>query len=123
MVEWYLEHIRPRIPWADRSEYLFPGYNGKSISDKALRNWLQHHSRDLGIPMSPHNFRHGLASLWLRSRPGDYSGAARLLCNSPATVRAYYAWIDNDAEMINVQAELARQAGFRVDGEENPHAE
>lgn len=123
VVEWYIEHIRPRIPWADRSEYLFPGYNGKSISDKALRNWLQHHSRDLGIPMSPHNFRHGLASLWLRSRPGDYSGAARLLCNSPATVRAYYAWIDNDAEMINVQAELARQAGFRVDGEENPHAE
>ena len=107
VVEWYLEHIRPRIPWADRSEYLFPGYNGKRISDKALRNWLQHHSRDLGIPMSPHNYRHGLASLWLRSRPGDYSGAARLLCNSPATVRAYYAWIDHEAEMINVQAELA----------------
>lgn len=120
VVEWYLEHIRPRIPWADRSEYLFPGYNGKKISDKALRNWLQHHSRDLGIPMSPHNFRHGLASLWLRSRPGDYSGAARLLCNSPATVRAYYAWIDHEAEMINVQNELARQAGFLVDDKENP---
>ncbi|QUS37404.1 site-specific integrase [Falsirhodobacter algicola] len=119
VVEWYIEHIRPRIPWADRSEYLFPGYNGKSISDKALRNWLQHHSRDLGIQMSPHNFRHGLASLWLRSRPGDYSGAARLLCNSPATVRTYYAWIDHEAEMINVQNELARQAGFRVDDKEN----
>lgn len=123
VVEWYLEHIRSRVPWADRSEYLFPGYRGQRISDKALRNWLQHRSRDLGIPMSPHNFRHGLASLWLRSRPGDYSGAARLLCNSPATVRAYYAWIDHDAEMVNVQAELARQAGFRVDDEEDPYAE
>lgn len=114
VVEWYLEHIRPRLPWADRSEYLFPGYRGQRISDEALRNWLQCHSRDLGIPMSPHNFRHGLASLWLRNRPGDYSGAARLLCNSPATVRAYYAWIDHDAEMVNVQAEVARQAGFRI---------
>ncbi|MCV2446902.1 hypothetical protein [Paracoccus sp. DMF] len=120
VVEWYLEHIRPRLPWADRSEYLFPGYAGQRISDKSLRNWLQSHSRDLGIPMSPHNFRHGLASLWLRSRPGDYSGAARLLCNSPATVRAHYAWIDHDAEMVNVQTELARQAGFRISDEEDP---
>lgn len=123
VVEWYIEHIRHRIPWANRSEYLFPGYNGMSISDKALRNWLQHHSRDLGIQMSPHNFRHGLASLWLRSRPGDYSGAARLLCNSPATVRTYYAWIDHEAEMINVQAEVAKQAGFRVDHKANPNGE
>ncbi len=121
VVEWYLEHIRPRVPWASRSEYLFPGYKGQRIGDRSLRNWLQHHARDLGIPMSPHNYRHGLASLWLRSRPGDYSGAARLLCNSPATVRTYYAWIDHDAEMVNVQAEVARQAGFRLKGDGDIH--
>ncbi|WP_018000180.1 hypothetical protein [Paracoccus sp. N5] len=112
ILEWYVDRIRPMIPWAARSDHLFPGYEGEQMSDKAVRIWIQTHTRDLGIPMVPHNFRHGLASLWLKARPGDYSGAARLLGNTEATVRLHYAWIDHDAELLNIQAEIARQAGF-----------
>lgn len=113
ILEWYLEEIRPRMPWADHSSYLFPGETGELISTQSLRNWIQDHSRDLGIPMDPHNFRHGLATLYLRDHPGDYSGAARLLCNTPETVRAHYAWIDEEGEMRKVQEAVARMGGFR----------
>lgn len=113
ILEWYLKEIRPRMSWADRSNYLFPGDQGELLSTQSLRNWIQDHSRDLGIPMDPHNFRHGLASLYLRDHPGDYSGASRLLCNTPETVRAHYAWIDEEAEMRNVQEAVARMGGFR----------
>ena len=112
IIAWYLDEIRPRVPWADRSNYLFPGYNGELIDDASLREWLQAHSRHLGIPMNPHNFRHGLASLYLRDHPGEYSQAARLLCNTPETVRAHYAWIDEEAEMRKVQEEVTRLGGF-----------
>lgn len=113
IIEWYLDVIRPRVPWADRSNYLFPGYEGELISAGALRGWLQDHGRNLGLPMNPHNFRHGLASIYLRDHPGEYSQAARLLCNTPETVRAHYAWIDEEAEMRVVQEKVAQLGGFR----------
>lgn len=112
ILEWYLDEIRPCLPWAERSNYLFPGYNQEVISVTALRNWLQDHSRDLGMPMNPQNFRHGIASLYLRDHPGEYGQAARLLCNTPNVVRKHYAWIDEEAEMRKVQEEVARLGGF-----------
>jgi hypothetical protein len=113
IIEWYLNKIRPRLPYATRSEYLFPGYKTEIISPNSLRNPLYRFTRDLGIPMTPHNFRHGLASIYLRDHPGEYSQAARLLDNTASTVRKHYAWIDEEAELATVQLELAKQAGFR----------
>lgn len=112
VLDWYLEVIRPRIPSADHSVFLFPGRSGRAISSSSLRAWLQSHSRDLNIPMNPHNFRHGLASLYLRDHPGEFGQVARLLCNTPSVVRLHYAWIDEEAEMRVVQQNVARMAGF-----------
>lgn len=112
ILDWYLEEVRPRIPGSEDSDYLFPGYDREIISEQSLRDWLQHHSRALGLPMDPHNFRHGLATLYLRAHPGEYSQAARLLCNTPQVVRAHYAWIDEEAEMKTVQEEVARMGGL-----------
>lgn len=112
VLQWYIDEIRPRIPWADRSPFLFPGYSGTLIGQKTLGDWLTNHTRAIGLPMTPHNLRHGLATLHLKYHPGDYGGAARLLCNTPQTVRQYYAWIDEEAEMRNVQQEVAKLGGF-----------
>lgn len=112
VVNWYLKEIRPRIPWADRSDYLIPGYESRQISQTSLRNWLWTHSRDLGLPMKPHNFRHGLASLYLKYHPGEYNQAATLLGDKPETIRRYYAWIDNEAELAEVQRKVARMGGL-----------
>ena len=112
ILKWYLEEIRPLLPYAGQSDYLFPGYESDVVTHQSLRTWLQDHSRDLDMPMNPHNFRHGLASLYLRNHPGEYSQAARLLCNTPEVVRQHYAWIDEEDEMRKVQEEVARQGGF-----------
>lgn len=109
VLEWYLAEIRPRVSWADRSTYLFPGQRGEVVSDEALRSWIQNHTRTLGLPMNPHNFRHGLASLYLRNNPGGYSQAASLLCNTPDVVRKFYAWIDEEADIGSAQEHVAQQ--------------
>lgn len=112
VIEWYLREIRSRIPYADRSPFVFPGWTGPQVSDSALRKSLFKHSSELGLPMRPHNFRHGQASLHLKYHPGDYAAVARLLGDKPGTVRAYYAWLDDDAEMERVQRLIAEAAGL-----------
>ena len=112
VLQWYIDEIRPRIPWTEQSPFLFPGYHGALIGQKSLGAWLTNHTRAIGLPMTPHNLRHGLATLHLKYHPGDYAGAARLLCITPQTARQYYAWIDEEAEMRNVQQEVAKLGGF-----------
>lgn len=112
VLEWYIHEIRPLLPYAATSNYLFPGFESEIICAQVLRNWLADCSRDYGMPMHPHNFRHGLATLYLRSHPGDYSGAAKLLFVTPNTVRNHYAWIDKEAALRDVQVEVVKMAGF-----------
>ncbi|WP_146673561.1 tyrosine-type recombinase/integrase [Thioclava sp. F36-6] len=109
---WYLDEIRPEIHGSEESDFLFPGYGGGQLSSTVLRGWLHRHARNHHLQMFPHNFRHGLASLYLRAQPGDYAGAARLLCNTPNVVRKYYAWIDEERELLEVQDKIIKMAGF-----------
>ncbi|TKD17654.1 site-specific integrase [Rhodobacter capsulatus] len=108
---WYIREIRPMLPHAASSEFLFPGFEREVLCAQVIRNWLADSSRDFGMPMHPHNYRHGLATLYLRDHPGDYSGAARLLFVTPNTVRLHYAWIDQEAALRQVQSEVAKMAG------------
>ncbi len=119
ILQWYIREIRPLCPDADRSPYLFPGHAGpdQPITDDSLRNWLQKHGRALGIAMNPHWFRHAVASLYIRQHPGGYSHVARLLGDTEASVRKYYAWIDDEKVLAQVQLEILRMGGF-CDGEE-----
>lgn len=114
VLEWYISEVRPLIPGADRSKFLFPSSKNstKSISDTAIRNWMANHILDQGIQMNPHNFRHGIASLYLRSFPGAYDHVAYLLDDGPETIRQNYAWIDKEAIMKQVQKNILEMAGF-----------
>gem|GEM_PF-3768923 len=107
VLNWYFREIRPLLPDAEYSDYVFPGRGGKPISNFQLRTTLFKQTWELGIPMNPHNFRHGLTSLYLRAHPEAYSQAARLLGDNPDTIRKFYAWIDDEAEMAAVQREVA----------------
>ena len=88
VLEWYISDVRPLIPSADRSIFLFPSSMNytKPVSDTSIRNWMAKHVLDQGIQMTPHNFRHGVASLYLRSFPGAYDHVAYLLENGNAKV-------------------------------------
>nr|WP_111300296.1 site-specific integrase [Paracoccus saliphilus] len=67
-VLWYVRHVRPLYRYAATSDYLFPAVTSSSaLSEKLFREWFKKISRSLGLPMLPHNFRHGLASLLNRA--------------------------------------------------------
>lgn len=117
ILRWFISEIRPRFPGAQTSEYLFPGFaaHGGPIHGDTLRSWLKTHGRSIGIVMTPHDFRHGLASLYIRAHPGGYDHIARLLDNTPAVVRRYYAWIDNERVLFEVQQRMLKLGGFGDD--------
>lgn len=71
-----------------------------------------------GIAMNPHWFRHAVASLYIRKNPGGYDHIARLLGDTPATVRKHYAWIDDAAVLDQVQREILCMGGFGDDDKE-----
>ncbi|MBC2835157.1 site-specific integrase [Paragemmobacter straminiformis] len=113
-LRWYLSQVRPLFPSSDGNDHLFPAVRGDGPLSKTLfRNWFIKISRSLGLPMRPHNFRHGLASLLIQQFPGQYEAVAVLLGDTESTVRKYYAWVNRRLQIEAAQAlvvELANAA-------------
>lgn len=121
ILEWYVREIRSRHTYGDTSAYLFPGYgkNHQPLGADSIRSWLKRYCRSIGFyPMSPHWFRHGVASIFLQSHPGAYTHVSRLLDDTPKTVRIYYGFIDDERLVEEAQQEWLRLAGFE---EETSH--
>lgn len=101
---WYLEKIRPLFPNHEESVHLFPGFkSGAALEYRTFLGWFKRQSRGAGLPMTPHKFRHGLASLLLQHNPGRWDLLERLLDDTPATVRKNYAWVNERAKRTEVQ--------------------
>lgn len=102
---WYLRVIRPLYPHHESSNFLFPSVEnpGRSIRNTVFRDWFRQVTRALGLPMTPHNFRHALASMMIKARPGCWDDIAALLGNTPETVMKYYAWVNKQTQMENAQ--------------------
>lgn len=119
VIEFYMKHIRPRYPSSAESPLLFPGCKDVSafIAKSGVRTWLKRECRAIGFyPMSPHWFRHGVVSIFLKYNPGAYVHAGRMLDDQPRTVRTYYGFIDDEQLNDETQVEMLRIFGF-TDGE------
>jgi len=104
VLEWYFEKIRPLYPNAEKSDFVFPGIEKDGpLPDKTFREWFKRETRAAGLPMTPHNFRHGLASLLIQKNPGRWDLLERLLDDSIVTIRRNYAWIDKRSSRKEVQ--------------------
>lgn len=114
VIEWYLEHIRPLFPNADQSEYLFPSIEGSDgLTYRTFLSWFKRHSRAYGLPMTPHKFRHGLASLLIQHNPGRWDLIERLLDDTANTVRRNYAWVNDRAKRTEVQKYILDLSEFK----------
>ena len=118
VVNWYVSTVRPTIPGAENSPFLFPtsGGSGKAISKNVARTWLSRHIGQEGLAMKPHWFRHAAASLYIRKFPGAYDHVAQLLDDTPEVVRRYYSWIDDEAVLTKVQQNILEISGFNDEG-------
>lgn len=104
VVEWYFKAIRRLYPEADRSEFVFPGIKSTgSLPYKTFLKWFKRQTRTAGLPMTPHNFRHGLASLLIQRNPGRWDLLERLLDDTIVTIRRNYAWVDKRRAIAEVQ--------------------
>ena len=94
LLDRYLQHYRPRLLTAP-CPWLFPGENGDERSSGfgvQIGNLI---AKEIGVTMTPHQFRHLAAKLYLDRRPGDYETVRRLLGHKDiATTMRFYRELD-----------------------------
>jgi integrase len=92
MLEKYIRRHRPALAAPD-CPWLFPGRGGTAKNHSTLRSQLQGQiNRLVGIHMTPHQFRHLAAKLYLDRNPGQYEVVRRLLGHKTIkTTLAFYA--------------------------------
>jgi hypothetical protein len=114
-VRWYLEHVRPLFlvdPLTGKdvdSPYLVPKVTDPSqpLPYDTFRGWFLKIMRDIcGIVCTPHNFRHGQASLLYHDNPGLLRTIARRLGDTEQTVVENYAWVHEEIEAERGQTAL-----------------
>jgi integrase len=106
-IRWYLEHVRPLFlvdpatGTIAQSPYLVPAVTDPSqpLPYDTFRGWFLKIMRDVcGIVCTPHNFRHGQASLLYHDNPGLLRTIARRLGDTEQTVVENYAWVHEEIE-------------------------
>ncbi|TCM73515.1 tyrosine-type recombinase/integrase [Rhodovulum steppense] len=102
-IRWYIENVRPLFPHHESSNYLFPaiGEPGRPLAYQTFLNWWNPAIRETPMGcMTPHNYRHGQATILINARPGDWAFAASRLGDEAKTVERRYGWIDHEHLMI-----------------------
>jgi hypothetical protein len=96
LLDLYVRHYRPRLLTAP-SPWLFPGENGQRRSTGGFGVQLSTLiRREVGVTMTPHQFRHLAAKLYLDRHPGDHETVRRLLGHkSLVTTMRFYRELDS----------------------------
>lgn len=95
IVSWFVTTVRPKLleshlaPNLRRPDLLFGG-----ISYSRLSSIWREVTLDNGVPMTPHQVRHGLATMMANEPKADFAIIAALLGDTEATVRRNYVFVD-----------------------------
>jgi len=107
----YLDRIRLLFPGAEGSRCLFPSIKQgpTHLCTGTFDRWLLEASIEIGLPLTAHNFRHGLALIEINEDLNSINKIALLLGDDPATVRKYYAFIQREKQIVEVQVKRNRR--------------
>lgn len=109
IVEWFVKTVRPHLlkghiaPHKRQNKLLFGGVTYARLSGI----WRQV-TLEAGVPMTPHQVRHALATLMANEKNADYSIIAALLGDTEATIRKNYVFV-NQARLHTEGQELLAQ--------------
>ncbi|MBI1492695.1 site-specific integrase [Halocynthiibacter styelae] len=112
IVEWFVQTVRPHLlerhitPHQRRDDLLFGG-----VSYARLSSIWRQVTLEAGVPMTPHQVRHALATLMANQKEVDYSIIAALLGDTEATVRKNYVFVDQARLHTEGQKMLAQIQG------------
>lgn len=114
LVQEYMKNFQPLLD-GNRTGHLCPGRDGNYKKASLLSQQLARMtSKELGVRMTAHQWRHVVGYIFLSRNPGHYEPVRRLLGHKSAeTTRKYYAFmLDEDAqEAIDETFEAIRQEG------------
>jgi integrase len=97
LLEEFINVFWPRLGAGHRGDWLFPGENGKQRSAAhASAAMAALTERKVGLRITGHQFRHAAVAIIMKSRPGDYGFAARLLGHrNVETTKNYYSSLES----------------------------
>jgi integrase len=94
LLDRYVQHYRSRL-LTTPSPWLFPGEDGEERSSGFGVQIGDFIAKEIGVTMTPHQFRHLAAKLYLDRRPGDYETVRELLGHKDiATTMRFYREVD-----------------------------
>jgi integrase len=93
LIDAYITDHRPRLMRGLNHDCLFPGDGKEMKGTKTLSEQISGRLwKELGLKITPHQFRHAAASLILKADPGNYELARRVLGHrSIATTQNFYS--------------------------------
>ena len=111
-VRWYIDNIRPLIltdpdtGMTIPSPWLVPmlSASDRPCPYETFHGWFLRIMRDVvGVPCTPHNYRHGQASLLYHRYPERIGWIAVRLGDTQETVIRHYAWVHTEKAMAEGQ--------------------
>jgi site-specific recombinase XerD len=110
LIDEYIYHHRPQLMRGFNHEWLFAGEAQGPKTTKTLSEQISDRLwKELGLEITPHQFRHAAAYIMLKADPGNYELVRRVLGHrSIATTRNFYIGLES--------LEATRQFGEIVTG-------
>jgi integrase len=92
LIDEYIHEFRPTVLRGTNASWLFPGEGGKPKTTSGFSlQMIKRIQKAIGLRITPHQFRHAAAAIYLKHRPGDYETVRRLLGHrSIRTTIAFY---------------------------------
>jgi integrase len=80
LIDEYVHEFRPTVLRGTNAPWLFPGEGGKPKTTSGFGlQMIKRIQKAIGLRITPHQFRHAAAAIYLKHRPGDYETVRRLL--------------------------------------------
>ncbi|MEP7172323.1 MAG: site-specific integrase [Aestuariivirga sp.] len=97
LIEEFITVFRPFLGEGHKGDWLFPGEDEKQRSPShASAAIAASMTRHVGLRLTAHQFRHAAVAVIMKSRPGDYEFAARLLGHrNVETTKRYYSSLES----------------------------
>ena len=117
MLEEWITVFRPIVA-APECLYLFPGHGtgDRPMTPQGLRDAIKATlSEHVGVTLSPHQFRHLAARIYLQDYPGHYEAVRQLLGHaSVETTLKHYSGIEGEACALRYDGVMDEKRGHRL---------
>jgi integrase len=114
LLDEYVHDFRPVLLRGTNGPWLFPGESGKPKNDQLFSDQITARiQKAVGLRITPHQFRHAAAAIYLKHHPGDYETVRRLLGHkSITTTIKFYCGLETIAATEQFGRLIREQVNF-----------